>query len=131
MDITELLLQASTLLGLGMTFVFLFLGLLMVAVFLMAKYIPADKQVVNQRAVNKEAVCATSELNPKLVAAITSAVQQYLVNEVQEVYRLHLSALLYQHPLDFQLLPHAMQQDEEIQVRLRLTAVLQHAAQRI
>ena len=77
MDITELLLEASTLLGLGMTFVFLFLGLLMVAVFLMAKYIPADKQVINQRAVNKEAACATSELNPKLVAAITSAVQQY------------------------------------------------------
>jgi oxaloacetate decarboxylase gamma subunit len=77
MDITESLLKATTLLGLGMTFVFLFLGFLMVFVKLMAKYIPADKPVINKKAVQKETAGATSELNPKLIAAITTAVQQY------------------------------------------------------
>lgn len=83
MDITELLLQATTLLGLGMTFVFLFLGLLMLAVMLMAKYVPADEVVANKNGqAKKEAlsaadVSAASQINPKLIAAITSAVQQY------------------------------------------------------
>ena len=77
MDITELLLKATTLLSLGMTFVFLFLGLLMVAVKLMAKYIPADKPILHEKRTQKEAVSTTTELNPKVVAAITSAVQQY------------------------------------------------------
>jgi len=82
MDITESLFQALTLFGLGMTFVFSFLGLLMIAVKLMAKYIPADKPVVNNRASNKKAAAATattstSEINPQLIAAITTAVQQY------------------------------------------------------
>jgi len=83
MDITELLLKATTLLGLGMTFVFLFLGLLMVAVMLMAKYVPADEAVTNKNGQTKKAalsaagVSATSQVNPKLIAAITTAVQQY------------------------------------------------------
>ncbi|GLS89718.1 hypothetical protein GCM10007916_07850 [Psychromonas marina] len=80
MDITESLFQAMTLFGLGMTFVFSFLGLLMIAVKLMAKYIPADAPVANRRRPNKKVVDATpsnSEINPQLIAAITSAVQQY------------------------------------------------------
>jgi len=80
MDITEALFQAITLFGLGMTFVFSFLGLLMIAVKLMAKYIPVDEPVINRRTPNKPVASATtsqSEINPQLIAAITSAVQQY------------------------------------------------------
>ena len=67
--------------GLGMTFVFLFLGLLLIAVNLMAKYIPADEPVVAKGAVQKKSASATSGINPKLVAAITTAVQQYRKTE--------------------------------------------------
>jgi oxaloacetate decarboxylase gamma subunit len=77
MDVTESLLKAMTLMGLGMTFVFLFLGLLLIVVNLMAKYIPADEPVVQKKAVHNKPASATSEINPKLVAAITTAVQQY------------------------------------------------------
>ncbi|MCG6200550.1 oxaloacetate decarboxylase subunit gamma [Psychromonas antarctica] len=85
MNITESLLKALTLLGLGMTFVFLFLGLLMVAVSLMAKYIPADEPVVNKNALKRKTVAPVSTqqgVNPTLIAAITSAVQQYRKTEV-------------------------------------------------
>lgn len=77
MDVNESLLKAATLMGLGMTFVFLFLGLLLIAVTLMAKYIPADQPVVNKGVTPKKSAAATSEINPKVVAAITTAVQQY------------------------------------------------------
>ena len=77
MDVTESLLRAMTLLGLGMTFVFLFLGLLMIAVTLIAKYTPADQPVIAQEKVQRKAVAAKSEIDPKLIAAITTAVQQY------------------------------------------------------
>lgn len=80
MDITESLFQALALFGLGMTFVFSFLGLLLVAVKLMAKFIPADEPVVSKRAPQKKVATATaskSEISPQLIAAITSAVQQY------------------------------------------------------
>jgi oxaloacetate decarboxylase gamma subunit len=84
MDITESLFQALTLFGLGMTFVFSFLGLLMIAVKLMAKYIPADEPVAKKRALlKKTANSSTSkpEINPQLIAAITCAVQQYRKTE--------------------------------------------------
>jgi oxaloacetate decarboxylase gamma subunit len=78
MDITESLYQATALFGLGMAFVFSFLGLLMIAIKLMAKYIPADEPIINRRALNKKVVTTSkSEINPQLIAAITSAVQQY------------------------------------------------------
>ena len=85
MDITESLFQAMTLFGLGMTFVFSFLGLLMIAVKLMAKYIPADEPVVKKRIPQKKLATANTskpEINPQLIAAITSAVQQYRKAEV-------------------------------------------------
>ena len=81
MDVTESLLKALTLLGLGMTFVFLFLGLLMIAVKLMEKYIPADEPVIHKQAVQKNSASTISAINPKLVAAITTAVQQYRKTE--------------------------------------------------
>ncbi len=78
MNITESLFQALALFGLGMAFVFSFLGLLMIAIKLMAKYIPADEPIINRRAPNKKVVSTSiSEINPQLIAAITSAVQQY------------------------------------------------------
>ncbi|MFT6926189.1 MAG: oxaloacetate decarboxylase gamma subunit [Psychromonas sp.] len=80
MDINQLLLTALQLLGLGMAFVFLFLGLLMVVVNLMAKYIPADQPVVNKKRVQQSPATmssAESSINPALIAAITTAVHQY------------------------------------------------------
>lgn len=84
MDITESLFQAITLFGLGMAFVFSFLGLLMIAVKLMAKYIPADEPIIKKRVPQKKVASTTqlkSEINPQLIAAITSAVQQYRKTE--------------------------------------------------
>lgn len=81
MDVTESLLKAATLLGLGMTFVFLFLGLLMIAVNLMAKYIPADQPVIAKGAAPRKTTSETTAINPKLIAAITTAVQQYRKTE--------------------------------------------------
>jgi oxaloacetate decarboxylase gamma subunit len=52
----------------------------MIAVKLMAKYIPADAPVAKPRMASKKVATATpsqSEINPQLIAAITSAVQQY------------------------------------------------------
>lgn len=78
MDITESLFQATTLFGIGMGFVFSFLGLLMIAVKLMAKYIPADEPTIKKRTPQKKVATTTnSEINPQIIAAITCAVQQY------------------------------------------------------
>lgn len=80
MDVSQALLTALNLLGLGMTFVFLFLGLLMIAVNLIAKFIPADIPASKQSAPPKKPTSigsTESEINPKLVAAISSAVSQY------------------------------------------------------
>ena len=75
MDITESLFTALTLLGLGMAFVYMFLGLLFVCIHLMAKYIPADPIVVAPK--RKKAVSAQAQVSPQVIAAITSAVKQY------------------------------------------------------
>jgi oxaloacetate decarboxylase gamma subunit len=68
------------LLGLGMAFVYLFLGLLFICITLMAKYIPADKPVTppqRKKAAKPNAVASETQVSPQVVAAITSAVQQY------------------------------------------------------
>jgi len=77
MDVTESLLTALQLLGLGMTFVFLFLGLLMVAVTLIAKYTPAEQPVINKKRAQPIPVKTPAAINPKLISAITTAVYQY------------------------------------------------------
>ena len=79
MDVFELLIIALELLGLGMAFVFLFLGLLMVAVNLIAKYLPADPIVPEKKKAQASRVTPsdTSAINPKIVTAITAAVHQY------------------------------------------------------
>lgn len=80
MGVVELLLTGLELLMLGMVFVFLFLGLLMIAVNLIAKYVPAELPVTNKNTARPSPVITSSEtsaMNPKLVAAITAAVHQY------------------------------------------------------
>ena len=75
MDITESLFTALTLLGLGMAFVFMFLGLLFICINLMAKYIPADPVVTAPS--RKKTAADQTQVSPQVVAAITSAVKQY------------------------------------------------------
>ena len=79
MDITESLFTALTLLGLGMAFVYIFLGLLFICINLMAKYIPADPVVTAPKRKKTAApqTSAQSQVSPQVVAAITSAVKQY------------------------------------------------------
>ncbi|MCE2571411.1 oxaloacetate decarboxylase subunit gamma [Motilimonas eburnea] len=78
MDITALLLEAGNLMLVGMISVFLFLGLLVIVVQTMAKYCPAD---IPAAAKKPAAQPTNNTLNPKLIAAITSAVQQYRDNK--------------------------------------------------
>ncbi|MEG3756016.1 OadG family transporter subunit [Psychromonas arctica] len=78
MDISGSLVTALMLLGLGMAFVYLFLGLLFICITLMAKYIPADKPVATpQRKTPAVPSASDTQVNPQVIAAITSAVQQY------------------------------------------------------
>jgi len=78
MEIESSLLTALTLLGLGMAFVYLFLGLLFICIKLMAKYIPADPVAVITTK-KKQAIPANAQqaVSPQVLAAITSAVKQY------------------------------------------------------
>ena len=79
MDISGSLVTALMLLGLGMAFVYMFLGLLFICINLMAKYIPADKPVITPQRKTAAAPKAVgqTQVSPQVVAAITSAVQQY------------------------------------------------------
>jgi len=79
MDITGSLVTAFMLLGLGMAFVYLFLGLLFICINLMAKYVPADKPVItaNRKKPATSKASGQTQVSPQVVAAITSAVQQY------------------------------------------------------
>ena len=80
MDITGSLVTALMLLGLGMAFVYLFLGLLFICITLMAKYIPADEPVAapqRKKASTPNVSATDTQVSPQVVAAITSAVQQY------------------------------------------------------
>ena len=81
MDVTALLFTAFTLLGVGMTFVFLFLGLLLIAVKLLERYVPADLPVTQKRKKTRTNTSTVSTVSPLLVAAITTAVQQYRKTE--------------------------------------------------
>jgi oxaloacetate decarboxylase gamma subunit len=80
MDITGSLVTALMLLGLGMAFVYMFLGLLFICITLMAKFIPADKPVAppqRKKTATPNASASDAQVSPQVVAAITSAVQQY------------------------------------------------------
>ena len=77
MDITESLLTALTLLGLGMAFVFIFLGLLYICIGLMEKFVPADELISAPKRKTAAASKPAEQVSPQVIAAITSAVQQY------------------------------------------------------
>lgn len=77
--VTEQLLSAVEIMFLGMVLVFLFLSVLIIAVKLVAKLCaaqPALESVVAKSCMPK-AQSSVEALDPKLVAAITLAVQQY------------------------------------------------------
>jgi len=76
MDVTELLLSAFRLLGVGMTFVFSFLGLLFIAVKLLERYASTEQPATPKNTTTNTA-STVSTVSPKAVAAITAAVQQY------------------------------------------------------
>ncbi|WP_246614974.1 OadG family protein [Agarivorans litoreus] len=75
MDLTELLIEAATLMGVGMIAVFAFLSLLIIAVNGLAKLAPPLVEVAE----TKQTSSATPQPanNATVVAAISAAVQQY------------------------------------------------------
>ncbi|MFO6422765.1 oxaloacetate decarboxylase subunit gamma [Motilimonas sp. KMU-193] len=83
MDITTLLFEAGNLMLVGMISVFLFLGLLVIVVQTTAKYCPADIPPAATKKPNQQPTQqpVSNTLDPKLIAAITSAVQQYRDNK--------------------------------------------------
>lgn len=82
MDISELLMEAANLMLVGMVSVFLFLGLLVLVVQSVAKLVPADELPVAPKRPTTQtpAAQASNQVNPKLIAAISTAVQQYRNN---------------------------------------------------
>ncbi|MGX9416935.1 oxaloacetate decarboxylase subunit gamma [Vibrio sp. WJH972] len=78
-NIGSLLGDAAVLMGTGMTFVFLFLTILVYLVTLMAKIIPQEQPaapvVPSKRVQNNQS--STTGNNPHVVAAISAAVKQY------------------------------------------------------
>lgn len=78
-NIGSLLGDAAVLMGTGMTFVFLFLTILVYIVTLMAKIIPQEQPiapVVPSKKVQNNQPSAVGD-NPKVIAAISAAVNQY------------------------------------------------------
>ncbi|WP_246611864.1 OadG family protein [Agarivorans aestuarii] len=75
MDLTELLVEAATLMGVGMIAVFAFLSLLIVAVNGLAKLAPPLAEVAEPKQTSSPAPQPAN--NATVVAAISAAVQQY------------------------------------------------------
>ncbi|NRA61034.1 MAG: OadG family protein [Psychrobium sp.] len=72
MDISHDLAIAANLMLLGMVCVFSFLGLLIIAIKIMAKYCPEDVVVPRNKPSN-----VVSQVEPDVVAAISAAVHKY------------------------------------------------------
>lgn len=75
--ITEQLLSAVEIMFLGMILVFLFLSVLIIAVKSVAKLCAVEPELVVGAAAQPQETVSQDAIDPKLVAAITSAVQQY------------------------------------------------------
>jgi len=75
MDLTELLVEAATLMGVGMIAVFCFLSLLIVAVKGLAKIAPPITEIAEPRSASPKSTQPAN--NAAVVAAISAAVQQY------------------------------------------------------
>ncbi|MDI5876823.1 OadG family transporter subunit [Shewanella xiamenensis] len=77
-ELTQQLLDAVGIMLLGMGLVYLFLSVLILAVNLVAKWCREEHKAVEPLKVNDaSSTGASSTLEPKLVAAISLAVQQY------------------------------------------------------
>lgn len=77
-ELTQQLLDAVGIMLLGMGLVYLFLSVLILAVNLVAKWCREEHKAVKPLKVNDaSSTGAASTLEPKLVAAISLAVQQY------------------------------------------------------
>ncbi|MDP2562390.1 OadG family transporter subunit [Psychrobium sp. 1_MG-2023] len=72
MDISQALATAANIMLLGMVCVFVFLGLLVVAINLLAKFCPEEVVPAPAKPTN-----TNDPLNPDVVAAITAAVHKY------------------------------------------------------
>lgn len=73
-DIGSLLESAATLMITGMVAVFLFLTILVFLVSTMAKLVPREEP---EPASNSKNITNSKAINPKVIAAITSAIHQY------------------------------------------------------
>ena len=73
MNISSLLLEAANLMAVGMVFVFVFLGLLLLMIKGIEKLVPEPEPVPTAPSVQPQ----TAGLTPARIAAITAAVQQY------------------------------------------------------
>ncbi|MDO6642065.1 MULTISPECIES: OadG family transporter subunit [unclassified Shewanella] len=75
-SISEQLLDALGMMIMGMSLVFIFLSILIIGINLVARLCQSDIQPVVANAPTPVPAAATS-IDPKLIAAITSAIHQY------------------------------------------------------
>lgn len=73
-SISQQLVDALGIMVMGMSLVFIFLSILIVGIGIVAKYSPVPVEPTPEPKINTG---STTGLNPKLVAAITSAIHQY------------------------------------------------------
>ncbi|RKF17525.1 hypothetical protein DBZ36_13895 [Alginatibacterium sediminis] len=79
-DIAPQLMQAASMMAIGMIAVFFFLTLLVAATQQLAKLAPPIDDSIPSQTSNPNSTSQHSKLDPKLVAVISSAVQQYRNN---------------------------------------------------
>lgn len=77
MEITDLLVKASHLMGLGMLVVFVFLGILVFCTKLMSSMVQKFQTNVDQSATDTPLPVAQGNVSPQTVAAISAAIHQY------------------------------------------------------
>jgi oxaloacetate decarboxylase gamma subunit len=79
-NIKELLLEAASLMAIGMAMVFLFLTILVFVVRLMSKLVPTDEPLATTRPKNSKKIIradSNDAVDPKVVAAISVAIHQH------------------------------------------------------
>ncbi|MBQ4889949.1 MULTISPECIES: OadG family transporter subunit [Shewanella] len=76
-SISEQLFNALGVMIMGMSLVFIFLSLLIVGITIVARLTKSENQVAAASAPIAQAPASAATLDPKLVAAITSAIHQY------------------------------------------------------
>lgn len=79
-NIKELLLEAASLMVIGMTMVFLFLTILVYVVRLMSKLVPTEEPIAPARPKNSKNIARadlSDNVDPKVIAAISAAVHRH------------------------------------------------------